>query len=57
MKACPENIDFIPEHLTLKEARRILGNEANKYSDSELTELILQMFSLAKIYISSVPES
>lgn len=40
--------------ITISEARKILGNEAKGLSDDELEELIINLQSVAQLYIKSV---
>ena len=40
--------------ITIKEARKILGDEAKALSDIELEDLIINLQSVAQIYIESV---
>lgn len=40
--------------ITINEARKILGQEAKKYSDEQIEELIINLQSISKMYIQSV---
>lgn len=40
--------------ITIKEARKILGKEAEDYSDTQIEELIINYQSIARMYFKSV---
>ena len=42
--------------ITINEARKILGNDAKKLSDDEVEEIIINLQSIARLYIQSVPK-
>lgn len=43
--------------ISTKEARKILGKEAENLSDDQIEDLIINLQSIAKLYIQSVPKS
>jgi len=42
--------------ISIKEARKILGKEAENLSDDQIEDLIINLQSIAKLYIQSVPK-
>lgn len=42
--------------ISIKEARKILGKEAEDLSDDQVEDLIINFQSIAKLYIQSVPK-
>jgi hypothetical protein len=42
--------------ISVKEARKLLGEDAKVMSDDDVEELVLKLQSIAKIYIKEVPK-
>lgn len=40
--------------ISIKEARKIMGDDERHYTDDELERLLAELFEIAKIYVQSV---